>query len=44
MEIIIWIALILIVGKVILKATRPDINRAVNKKAAEYWDNLRDYF
>tara|TARA_B100001939_G_C16667768_1_gene498801 strand:+ start:160 stop:294 length:135 start_codon:yes stop_codon:yes gene_type:complete len=44
MEIIIWMALILIAGKVILKATRPDINRAVNKKAEEYWDNLRDYF
>lgn len=44
MEILIWIALFLLVGKVILKATRPDINRAIDKKAAEYWDNLRDYF
>lgn len=44
METIILIALILIAGKVILKATRPDINRAVDKKAAEYWDNLKDYF
>lgn len=44
MEIIIWVALILIVGKVILKATRPDINRFVNKKAVEYWENLKNYF
>ena len=44
MEIIIWVALILIVGKVILKATRPDINRALDVKLKEYWDNLRNYF
>ena len=44
MEIILWIALILLAGKVILKATRPDINRAVNKKLEEYWANLKDYF
>lgn len=44
MEIILWIALILITGKVLLKALRPDINRALNEKTAEYWDNLRDYF
>ena len=44
MEILLWIALFLLVGKVILKATRPDINRALNKKAKEYWEDLRSYF
>tara|TARA_B100000900_G_scaffold304265_1_gene262873 strand:- start:96 stop:230 length:135 start_codon:yes stop_codon:yes gene_type:complete len=44
MEIIIWIALALILGKVLLKAVRPDINRFVNKKAVEYWENLKNHF
>lgn len=44
MEIIIWLGLFLIIAKAILKAVRPDINRYIDNKVKEYWDNLRDYF
>ncbi len=44
MEIILWIALILITGKVLLKAFAPYTNKALDEKIKEYWDNLRDYF
>jgi|GEM_PF-5432762 len=44
MEFIFWTALTLILGKVLLKAVRPDINRLVNKKAVEYWENLKNHF
>tara|TARA_B100000925_G_scaffold126410_1_gene94380 strand:+ start:80 stop:214 length:135 start_codon:yes stop_codon:yes gene_type:complete len=44
MEILLWIIFITVVGKALLKAIRPDINRALDVKLKEYWDNLRDYF
>ena len=44
MEILLWIIFITVISKALLKAIRPDINRALDNKLREYWDNLRDYF
>jgi len=44
MEILLWIIFVTVVGKALLKAIRPDINRVLDVKLKEYWDNLRDYF
>lgn len=43
MEIIFWTVLTLIAGKMLLKVVRPDINRYVDKKAVECWNNLKNY-
>ena len=37
MEIIFWTALTLILGKVLLKVVRPDINRFVDRKIKKYY-------
>ena len=44
MEIIFWIALVLIIGKILLKAFTPYTNKAVEEKIKKYWNNLRSYF
>ena len=44
MEILLWIIFVTVISKALLKAIRPDINRKLDEKLKEYWDNLRDYF
>tara|TARA_R100000995_G_scaffold84365_1_gene62803 strand:+ start:1362 stop:1496 length:135 start_codon:yes stop_codon:yes gene_type:complete len=44
MEILLWTTLIILVSKTILKAIRPDLNRALDKKIKEYYKNLKNYF
>ena len=41
MEILLWTTLIILVSKTILKAIRPDLNRALDKKIKEYYKNLK---
>ena len=40
METLFWIIFAIVISKVLLKAIRPDINRALNNKVKEYWKKI----
>ncbi len=40
METLFWIIVAIVISKVLLKAIRPDINRALNNKVKEYWKKI----
>ena len=44
MDTFIWIIVGLLVAKVVLKATMPYLNKSIDEKVKEYWENLKSYF
>ena len=44
METFLWIIFVLVVGKALLKAVRPDINRALNKSVQNIGKAIKAYY
>lgn len=44
MDTFIWIIVGLLVAKVVLKATMPYLNKSIDEKVKEYWEDLKNYF
>ena len=44
MEILLWIILVLVIAKALLKAFAPYTNKTLDDKLKEYWNNFRGYF
>ena len=44
MEILLWLIFILLIGKIVLKAIKPEWNRLLNEKTKDYWEDLKSYF